>query len=253
MTPHQPRVLRLLARFVPGDLRESIAGDLQEEYLRLRARRGAALAAAWLWWNAARVAITFRWERTAHGRPLPPIGDELRGFASMWDTLRQDIVFGARMLWRQPGFTVVALLALALGIGANTAIFSLVDAVLWRPLPYADPAAIVSVSEQRPREGRLYGPISPADFYDWRRDSLSFSSFAAYMDTALNITGAGEPERLRALAVSPGFLDALGIAPARGTDFRPDEETFGRHRVALLATASGGGASAPTRTSSAER
>ena len=234
MTPHQPRVLRVLARFLPGDLRESIAGDLQEEYLRLRARRGAALAAAWLWWNAARVAIIFRWERTAHGRPLPPIGDELRGFASMWDTLRQDMVFGARMLWRQPGFTVVAMLALALGIGANTAIFSLVDAVLWRPLPYADPAAIVSVSEQRPREGRLFGPISPADFYDWRRDSRSFASFAAYIDTALNITGAGEPERLRALAVSPGFLEALGVAPARGTDFRPDEETFGRHRVALL-------------------
>ena len=234
MTPDQPLVLRLLARFVPGDLRESIAGDLQEEYRRVRARRGAALAAAWLWWNAARVAIIFRWERTAHGRPLPPIGDELRGFASMWDTLRQDMVFGARMLWRQPGFTVVAVLALALGIGANTAIFSLVDAVLWRPLPYADPAAIVSVSEQRPREGHLYGPISPADFYDWRRDSQSFSSFAAYRDTALNITGAGEPERLRALAVSPGFLDVLGGAPARGADFRPDEETFGRHRVALL-------------------
>ena len=117
----------------------------------------------------------------------------------MWDTLRQDMVFGARMLWRQPGFTVVAVLALALGIGANTAIFSLVDAVLWRPLPYANPAAIVSVSEQRPREGRLYGPISPADFYDWRRDSQSFSSFAAYMDIALNITGIGEPERLRGL------------------------------------------------------
>jgi len=234
VTPHQPRVLRLFARFVPGDLREPIAGDLHEEYLRMRARRGAALATAWLWWNAARVAVIFRWERTAHGRPLPPIGNELRGFASMWDTLRQDIVFGARMLWRQPGFTVVAVLALALGIGANTAIFSLVDAVLWRPLPYADPSAIVSVSEQRPREGRLFGPISPADFYDWRRDSQSFSSFAAYSDTALNITGTGEPERLRVLSVSPGFLDVLGVAPARGADFRPEEETFGRHRVALL-------------------
>jgi hypothetical protein len=138
-------VLRLLARFVPGDLRESIAGDLQEEYLRLRARRGAGLAAAWLWWNAARVAFIFRWERTAHGRPLPPIGDELRGFASMWDTLRQDIVFGARMLRRQPAFTLVALIALTLGIGANTAIFSIVDAVLWRPLPYPASSDVISL------------------------------------------------------------------------------------------------------------
>jgi len=234
MTPHQPPVLRLLARFVPGDLRESIAGDLQEEYLRLRERRGAALAAAWLWWNAARVAIIFRWERTAHGRPLPPIGDEVRGFGSMWDGLRQDVVFGARMLRRQPAFTMVALIALMLGIGANTAIFSIVDAVLWRPLPYPASSEVISLGEQRPRENRLHGPVAPADFYDWRRDNSTFSAMAAVEPAAVNISGDAEPERLRGIFVTPGFLDVVGIKPALGRDFTRDEEIEGRHQVMIL-------------------
>ena len=105
MRDQVPLVLRLFARFIPGDLREPIAGDLHEEYLAMRERRGAARADGWLWWQSLRLALTFRWERAAHGRPLPPIGDELRGFGSMWDGLRQDIAFGARMLRRQPGFT----------------------------------------------------------------------------------------------------------------------------------------------------
>src|SRR6185295_3689091 len=232
-----PLVLRLFARCVPADLREPIAGDLAEEYLAIRDRRGTARATLWLWGQAARLAFTFRWERTAHGRPLPPIGDELRSMSHMWDALRQDIAFGVRMLRRQPGFTVVAVIALALGIGANTAIFSVVDAVLWRSLPYPGADAIVSIGEQRTREGRLHGPVSPADFFDWRREGQSFRAMAAYTETAVNLTGVGEPERLRGLSVSPGFLDVLGVHPAHGRDFRTEEETFGRHRVVLLADA----------------
>src|SRR5215212_5485812 len=175
-----PLVLRLFARCIPGDLREPIAGDLHEEYLGVRERRGAARATTWLWWQSLRLAAMFRWERTAHGRPLPPIAEELRGFVGMWDGLRQDIVFGVDMLRRQPGFTAVALLALALGIGANTAIFSIVDAVLWRPLPYARADRVMSLAEQRPRESRWFGPVAPADYFDWARDSRSFSALAAY-------------------------------------------------------------------------
>ena len=119
-----------------------------------RAPRRPARATAWLWWQSLRLALTFRWERAAHGRPLPPIADELRGLGHMWDGLRQDIHFGVRMLRRQPGFTAVALLALALGIGANTAIFSIVDAVLWRPLPYPASETVISIGEQRPQENR---------------------------------------------------------------------------------------------------
>ena len=156
----------------------------------------------------------------------------------MWDGLRQDIAFGARMLRRQPGFTAVALLALALGIGATTAIFSVVDAVLWRPLPYPRADRVMSLAEQRPRESRWFGPIAPADFFDWRRDnSLVFGDGGlrrSSPSSAYNLTGDGEPERVRPLEVTPSFLGVIGMTPALGRDFRAEEETVGRHRVALL-------------------
>jgi putative ABC transport system permease protein len=234
MSDQLPLVLRLFARFVPGDLREPIAGDLHEEYLAICDRRGPVRAALWLWWHAARLAVTFRWERAAHGRPLPPIGDELRGLGNMWDGLRQDIGFGARMLRRQPGLTAVALLALALGVGANTAIFSIVDAVLWRPLPYPASNDVISLGEQRSRENRIHGPVAPADFYDWRRENRAFSAMAAVEPGPVNISGGAEPERVRGITVTAGFFDVLGIKPVLGRDFRRDEETAGRHRVALL-------------------
>ena len=236
-----PLVLRLFARCIPGDLREPIAGDLHEEYLEIRQRRGTARANAWLWWQSLRLAVTFRWERAAHGRPLPPIGDELRGLGHMWDGLRQDIAFGARMLRRQPGFTAVAVFALALGIGATTAIFSVVDAVLWRPLPFPHADRVMSLAEQRPRESRWFGPIAPADYFDWRRENHSFSAIAAYTFTspsrAYNLTGDGEPERVRPLEVTPAFFGVIGVTPAFGRDFRAEEERVGRNRVVLLSDA----------------
>jgi hypothetical protein len=236
-----PLVLRLFARCIPGDLREPIAGDLHEEYLEIRQRRGTARANAWLWWQSLRLAVTFRWERAAQGRPLPPIGDELRGLGHMWDGLRQDIALGARMLRRQPGFTAVAVFALALGIGATTAIFSVVDAVLWRPLPFPHADRVMSLAEQRPRESRWFGPIAPADYFDWRRENHSFSAIAAYTFTspssAYNLTGDGEPERVRPLEVTPAFFGVIGVTPAFGRDFRGEEERVGRNRVVLLSDA----------------
>ena len=238
MNDQAPRVLRLFARFIPADLREPIAGDLHEEYLEMRERRGAARAGRWLWWQSLRLALTFRWERSAHGRPLPPIAEELRGFSHLWDGLRQDITFGVRMLRRQPGFTAVAIFALALGIGATTAIFSVVDAVLWRPLPYPRADRVMSLAEQRPRESRWFGVVAPADYFDWRRDSRSFQAMAASAvqspSGAYNLTGEGEPERVRPLEVTSQFLDVLGVRPALGRGFRAEEEAVGRHRVVLL-------------------
>jgi putative ABC transport system permease protein len=238
MTPGLPLALRLIARFVPGDLREPIAGDLAEEYLEMRDRRGAARATLWLWGQVTRLAWTFRWERATRGRGLPPIGEELRSPTHMWDALRQDIGFGVRMLRRQPGFATVAIFALALGIGANTAIFSVVDAVLWRPLPYPAADRVMTIAEQRPRESRWFGPVAPADYFDWRRDNQSFASMAAVTlnsaSGAYNLTGAGDPERVRPLEVSPAFLGVIGVTPAFGRDFLPEEETLGRNRVVLL-------------------
>ena len=226
-------VERLLRRLLPGDLAEPIAGDLLEEFIDRR-RRGFPAAAVWVWWQAARVTAAFWSERKTRGRPLPPIGDELRSFSHMWDAFGQDVLFALRMLRRQPGFTVVALVALTLGIGAATAMFSIVDAVLWRPLPYTAPSEVMLVAEQRPREGRLNGPVSPADFLDWRTMNRSFSAIAAATDFSLNLTGDVEPQRLRALAVTSGFFDALGVAPLQGRAFRNEEEQPGHHHVAIL-------------------
>ncbi len=237
MNQRLPRGVETLLRYgLPADQREPIAGDLLEEYADRVRRDGRLRARAAVWAQAVRIAWRFRLDKTVHGRPLPPIGDEIRR-AGMWDAIRQDVAFGLRMLRRQPGFTAVAVLALALGIGANTAIFSVVDAVLWRPLPFARGDEVVALGEARPREGRINGPVAPADYFDWRRDSQSFAAMAAYNETALNLTGSGEPERLRGLAVSPGFLAALGVGPAFGRDFAEEEETFGRHRVVLLTDA----------------
>ncbi len=159
----------------------------------------------------------------------------------MWDGLRQDIVFSVRMLRRQPGFTAVAIFALALGIGATTAIFSVVDAVLWRPLPFPHADRVMSLAEQRPRESRWFGVVAPADYFDWQRDSRSFSAMAAYAaqspSSAYNLTGEGEPERVRPLQATSQFLDVIGVRPALGRGFRGEEETVGRHRVVLLSDA----------------
>jgi putative ABC transport system permease protein len=168
------------------------------------------------------------------GRPLPPIPDETPRRTTVFESIAQDIWFGLRLLRRQPAFTAVVVLMLALGIGATTAIFGVVDAVLWRPLPYPTADRIVSIGEQRPREGRLHGQVAPSDFYDWRRQNKSFATMAAVEPTAINLSGAGEPERLRGLLVTPGFFDVLGIALVRGRDFRAEEETPGQHRVVLL-------------------
>ena len=237
MTPRPPIVLRLFARFIPADLREPIAGDLHEEYLALRARRGAgARDVLAVVDRPLRLALTFRWERAAHGRPLPPIGDEIAEHrADVGRTATGHRASACGCCGGSQGSPPSRVLALALGIGANTAIFSVVDAVLWRPLPYPRADRVMSLAEQRPRESRWFGPVAPADFFDWRRDSRSFSAMAAYSMRqpagAYNLTGSGEPERVRPLEVSPAFLGVIGVTPAIGRDFRAEEETVGRHRV----------------------
>ena len=106
--------------------------------------------------------------------------------------------------------------------------------MLWRPLPYPAADRVVSIAEQRPREGRLHGVVAPADFYDWRREAKSFAAMAAFEPVPLNLSGSGEPERIRAMMATPGLLGVVGMAPAAGRDFRAEEETPGKHRVVLM-------------------
>lgn len=224
----------MIWRMLPRDLQDAIAGDLVEEYHGVVRRRGRIAAAAWFWWSALRLVVAFRWERAIHGRALPPIADEPALRLSGLETVGQDLRFAARMLRRHRAFAAAAIAALAVGVGATTAVFSVVDAVLWRALPYPQPDGVVMVLEQRPHEGRVNGPVSPADFLDWRASSRSFSSMATVTEFALNLTGRVEPQRLNALAVSPGFFEALGVPPIAGRPFRIEEEELGRSHVAIL-------------------
>jgi putative ABC transport system permease protein len=151
------------------------------------------------------------------------------------DTLLRDIRYGIRGLLKRPGFTAIALIALALGIGANTAIFSLVNAVLLRPLPFAEPDQLVWMFGNI-RNGGSRASVSPLDFLDYRQQNTTFEEFAAMTSfpIALNLTGNGDPERLTAAAVTGNYFQALGVKPAIGSGFQLQNEKPGNDQVAVL-------------------
>ncbi len=159
---------------------------------------------------------------------------EIRRWRWWMRAFLQDVRYAGRLLVKQPGVTIVATLTLALGIGANTAIFSAVDAVLLRPLPYPDSDQLVKVWEKRQREGVLNNSVAPADFIDWSKMNRAFEAMAAFTTMTADLTGTGEPVRLTAAAVSTPFFDILRVAPAVGRAFRPEEGKVGQHRVVVL-------------------
>jgi len=143
----------------------------------------------------------------------------------------QDLRYAARMLRKNPGFTAVAVLTLALGIGANTAIFSVVNSVLLRPLPFDQPGQLAQLWEGAPGvEIRASGPT----FVDWSEADTALENLAAYSPTALNLTGRSAPERLRGLRVSAEYLQVFRLNPALGRDFRPEEDQPGNDKVVIL-------------------
>ncbi len=148
--------------------------------------------------------------------------------------LWQDLRYGMRMLLKSPGFTAVAVIALALGIGANTAIFSVVNAVLLRPLPYQDSDRLIRVFESNPQRGWPEFSASAPNFKDWQQQQSVFEQLAAQELWTFNLTDHGEPERVSATKVTANLFPALGIMPVLGRNFLPEEEQVGRHRVVLL-------------------
>jgi len=151
------------------------------------------------------------------------------------ETLLRDIRYGVRSLLKRPAFTAVALIALALGIGANTAIFSLVNGVLLRPLPFAEPDRLVWMWGNI-RNGGNRASVSPLDFLDYRKQNTTFEHFAASLSVPVpvNLTGTGEPERLTGAAVTGDYFQTLGIQPALGRTFLLENETTGRDQVAVI-------------------
>ena len=149
-------------------------------------------------------------------------------------TLWQDLRYGIRMLIKSPGFTLVAVVALALGTGANTAIFSVVNAVLLRPLPFNEPKRIVQIWENNLPRGWTQNTVSPHNFADWQKQSRSFEEMAAYEFESFILIGGDMPERIGGSLVSAGFTEVLGVNPALGRSFLPEEDQPGANRVAIL-------------------
>jgi len=154
------------------------------------------------------------------------------------NTLFQDIRFGLRMLIKSPSVSIVATVALALGIGANTAIFSVVNAVLLRPLPFPNPASLVSLFETDSQRGYVRGSHSYPNFFDLRSQNTTLERVACYHSSDYIMTGRGEPARLQAAVVTADLLPLLGVSPALGRTFLPDEDKpTETGRVAILSHA----------------
>src|SRR6188474_645825 len=146
-----------------------------------------------------------------------------------------DLRFACRQLLKNPGFTAVAVLTLALGIGANTAIFSVVSSVLLRPLPFQDPDKLVMVWERSVKKGYEMNHAGVATFLDWKTQNTVFQSMAAFgIDEGLSLTGDHEPERVTAAPVSANLFEVLGVNPTLGRTFRMEEETPGSDQVVIL-------------------
>jgi putative ABC transport system permease protein len=169
---------------------------------------------------------------------------------SAWGRLLQDFRIAGRTLWKSPGFAAIAVLTLAVGLGINTAVFSVVNAVMLRGLPYPDPGRVVSLWEEagrrEPRDFSSHGPhvggagnsrrttVSPANLLDYQRQSRAFAGLAAFATTPMNLTGIGAPERIPGESVTWNFFEVLGIKPAMGRSFLPDDDVPGATSVVIL-------------------
>ena len=158
---------------------------------------------------------------------------------TMWglrwlETLWQDVRFGVRTLVKSPSFTVVAVVTLALGIGANSAIFSVVNTVLLRPLPYRDSDRLVQVWEKGTADAFPLNSVSAANFRDWYEQNHVFEGLAAVGRASFNLTGVGDPERVEGRRVSANLFRLLGVEPQLGRAFLPEEDAPGAGRVVIL-------------------
>ena len=199
------------------DIRDHIAKETQDNIERGMSPEEARYAAVRKFGNVTRVKEETR-----------------EVWSIVWlEQLLQDIRYGSRMLRKSPGFTIVAVLTLALGIGANTAIFSVVDAVLLRPLPFENPSRLVALHEGLPKLGYPKMGFSAPDLAIFAREQKSFSAIGAFQNEHVNISGHGEPERVTAARVSSSFFPMLGVEPLLGRSFAPEEDAPGR-KVVLL-------------------
>src|ERR1043166_3599807 len=150
----------------------------------------------------------------------------------MKNSIWQDLSYGVRMLLKHPGGTAIATVTPPLGIGANTAIFSVVNAVLLNPLPYKQPDRLVSLWENVPGHGRWR--VAPANFFDWKKQNSVFEDVSAFGQNTMTLAGGGEPEQLIGSRVSAGYFAVVGVEPVIGRSFASEEYEVGKGQVVIL-------------------
>jgi predicted permease len=212
---------RLVALRVPDDRREFVIGDLHEEFQLRAGADGLTSASRWYRRHAWRIAFS------RHPRVLLPLGSpQLPGGSMSIGALLGDVRLALRGLRRQPAFTLTAILTLALGIGANTAVFRVAWHVVLKPLPYPNADRIVRVWEAYDRGGHeLTNVVAPGNFVDWQRGTHVFDGFAAYngLRWTVDLTGAGDPAQLEARAVTSDYFSVFGMAPLVGRTLGPSD------------------------------
>lgn len=222
------RVLRLVVR---GEEGARIESELDE----LWAHRDGGRRGAKAWYRRQVLGFLLRWPlREVRGAARPSQGRRSRrALSRLFDDVRRDVRVGARRMLRSPLSTTVSLLTLGLGIGAATALFSVVDVVLLRPLPFVEPDRLVALFESSPPEQAM-AAVAPGTFLDWQERATSFAALAAHQKGSLTLTGEGDAERLVATRVTLELLPMLGIEPERGRFFDNSETLPGHEQVVIL-------------------
>jgi len=210
------RLHSLLLYLYPSSFRAEYAAELAHVFHKRREQASNPIEVAFLWireffdvlFNAARVH---------------------------WDILRQDLRYTGRTLARAPGFTLTAVLITGLGIGANTATFSITDHVLLRPLPFAEPERLVQIWQRTPSYPQI--ELSPPNFDDWRKSSTSFELMSAYSSDAVTFAGNDQPKRLEGASITPEFFGILRVQPAMGRLFQQDDMREEANKTVILSYA----------------
>ena len=210
--------------------RERLDRDLEEELRSHIEMRAADNLAAGMSPQAARYEAQKRFGNTALLKEDTRNAD----IVGWLDVAARDFRYALRMLQRSPGFTAVAVLTLILGIGANTAIFSVINSVLLRPLPYHDPGSLVMVWETNSQHPKPHNTVSPPNFLDWQTRNTVFSDMAYIADVRNNLTGIGDPEEVVVQAVSANFFSVLEVNLLLGTGFTPENGQAGHDNVVIL-------------------
>ena len=207
------RLYNLLVHLYPAAFRNGYGEEMRAIFARRERQARGPLGALALWTSTLFEVV-------------------VNALAVHWDILRQDLRYTARALAGTPGFTLTAILVVALGVGANTAVFTVTDFVLIRPLPFSEPERLVKLYERLPGYSRM--ELSPVTFRDWKRMSHSFEAMGAYVSTSVNLVGQGDPERLEASSVSSEVFPLLGIQPLAGRLFNSTDDRIDSPGTVLL-------------------